>query len=351
MKIKRIITILALALAVGTAASFADDVIAKAGMSKVKVYATTDAVDVVAQIGQGVQGQLVDEVGDFYKIRLNDGTTGYVFKSESARIEVTHGPATTTQSSPAAAKSSQPAAENEPAAATNEQPAAAGDRATFPCGKKKITVGKKTYDVADIFDERTTYKTEGVTKANLFAIVSKQEYRLYVYEKVGTDTVLVAHYPICYARNTGQKTRTGDSTTPEGSMTNYFTISEMLNSSTWRHDFKDGRGNMLSYGHWFMRLNLSKATNLNAATRSNRSIGIHGSTNNRASVPGNDSEGCIRLRDEDIIHFHDHFARVGMKVVVKPYNQGKLPFEVKAQKALGNRYYYATKGYKQYPAK
>lgn len=352
---KKILIALSLILAIGTAVAFADDVIAKNG--KIKVYANTDATKVVSEIGEGIQGECLDEVGDFYHIKLADGTTGYVFKGESDRIKVTYGPAPqkaagdaaktdAPDADEAAAEADAPAAEADAAA-----PAAQGDRATFPCGKKKVTVGKKTYDVADIYDERTVYKTQGVTKANLFAVVSKQEYRLYVYEKVGADTVLVAHYPVCYARNTGQKTRTGDSTTPEGSMSNYFTISEILNASSWRHDFKDGRGNMLAYGHWFMRLNLSKATNLNAATRSNRSIGIHGSTNNRASVPGNDSEGCIRLRDEDIIHFHDNFARVGMKIVVKPYTQGKYAFETKAQKALGKRYYYATKGYKQYPAK
>ena len=30
---------------------------------------------------------------------------------------------------------------------------------------------------------------------------SKKEYRLYVYEVSGRDTLLVAHYPVCYALN------------------------------------------------------------------------------------------------------------------------------------------------------
>lgn len=347
---KKILIILSVVLAIGSAAAWADSIISKTG--KIEVYADTHAKNVVSKIGEGVEGELLGEVGEFYNIKLSDGTTGYVFKNEAERITLNleKGEANIDEQL-AEAEVNEVEAETDAAEAADEQAADEAPKATFPCGKKKVTVGKKTYDVADIYDQRTVYKAKGVNKANCFVVVSKQEYRLYVYEKVGADTLLVAHYPVCYARHTGQKTRSGDGTTPEGSMTNYFTISEMNDASTWRHDFKDGRGNILAYGHWFLRLNLSKATNLNAATRSNRSIGIHGSTNNRASVPGNDSEGCIRLRDEDIIHFHDNYARTGMKVVVKPLSQGKYSFEKKAQTKLGDKYYYAKKGYKMYPEK
>lgn len=218
-----------------------------------------------------------------------------------------------------------------------------------PYAMTSVTVGKKTYNVADINDVRTVYKTD-VVRGNCFIVISKHEYRLYVYEKVASDTVLVAHYPVCYAKRTGQKTKSGDMSTPDGSMKNYFTISQIQNASSWTHDFKDGRGTIKAYGPWFMRLSLTKATNLNEAVRSNRSIGIHGSSGNRESVPGNDSEGCIRLRNEDVDHLKVHYAQVGTKVVVKPYNQGKYPFEKAAQKKLGDKYQKAQKGYKKYPA-
>ena len=45
-------------------------------------------------------------------------------------------------------------------------------------------------------------------------------------------------------------------------------------------------------------------------------IGIHGSTNNESSVPGRGSEGCIRLRDNDLDELKANYAFVGMKVII-----------------------------------
>jgi lipoprotein-anchoring transpeptidase ErfK/SrfK len=49
-----------------------------------------------------------------------------------------------------------------------------------------------------------------------------------------------------------------------------------------------------------------------------KGIGIHGSTNNESSVPGRGSEGCIRLRDDDLIQLKEKYAFVGMRVVILP---------------------------------
>ena len=35
------------------------------------------------------------------------------------------------------------------------------------------------------------------------------------------------------------------------------------------------------------------------------------------SVPGRGSEGCIRMRDEDIIHLKENYAFVGMNVYIE----------------------------------
>ena len=102
--------------------------------------------------------------------------------------------------------------------------------------------------------------------------------------------------------------------------------------------FGDGRGQIKAYGDWFIRLKLT------GSLAGNRSIGIHGSTNNEASVPGRDSEGCIRLRDADIITLHDLYAQVGQKVLIKGVGERKLPFEEKAEAALGNKYVAPTAG-------
>ena len=203
-------------------------------------------------------------------------------------------------------------------------------------GMRQVKKGSKTYLVYDVCDSMQVYKDPlKVPKANCFFVISKREYRLYVYERVGKDTLLVAHYPICYAKNPENKERVGDMKTPECEMKNPFTISQIADASSWKLDFGDGRGNIPSYGNWFLRL----------VTPGHKGIGIHGSTNNSASVPGRDSEGCIRLRDNDIQHLKQHYAQVGTRVIVKSIKQGKYPFEVKAEKALGGKYVPQRKGY------
>ena len=203
-------------------------------------------------------------------------------------------------------------------------------------GMKNVKSGSKTYLVYDVCDSCQVYKDPlKVSKNNCFFVISKKEYRLYVYERVGKDTLLVAHYPVCYAKNPENKERVGDMKTPECSMSKPFTISQVVDASSWKHDFGDGRGNIPAYGHWFLRL----------VTPGHKGIGIHGSTNNSASVPGRDSEGCIRLRDNDIQHLKQHYARVGTPVVVKSIKEGKYPFETKAEQALGHQYVHQCKGY------
>ena len=196
-----------------------------------------------------------------------------------------------------------------------------------------VDLGDKTYKVADISDESHIYK-DNVAKSNCLIVISKREFRLYVYE-CDVDTLLAASFPICYAINPEAKRKAGDNRTPESSMSSPFTISQIQPASDWCHDFGDGRGELKAYGDWFIRLN----TGFNG-------IGIHGSTNNEASIPGRDSEGCIRLRDNDLIKFHDLFAEVGQKVIIKSVDAQKLPFELSAEKALGEKYVAPTPGYK-----
>lgn len=202
---------------------------------------------------------------------------------------------------------------------------------------RQVTVGQKTYNVADIDDAAQVY-ADKVERNRCFIVISKKEYRLYVYQVSADkkDTLLAAHFPVCYAKYPEAKTKSGDMRTPESTMQEPFTIKQIQNASEWFHDFGDGRGSIKSYGDWFLRLETPGFTG----------VGIHGSTNNEASVPGRDSEGCIRLRDADLIVLHDRFAEEGQKVIIKGYNQGKLPFELKAEQALGERYKAPKAGYK-----
>ena len=155
-------------------------------------------------------------------------------------------------------------------------------------------------------------------------IISKRDQTLSVYDRnAAGDTVIVAQFPCCMGKNKGNKQRKGDMRTPESPAGKPFSIAMIEDASTWKHDFKDGRGNILAYGHWFLRLN----------THGWRSIGIHGSTNNEHTVPGRASEGCIRLLDNDIITLKEHFAYVGMPVTVQAEDTAPLPWETRIRKA------------------
>lgn len=182
----------------------------------------------------------------------------------------------------------------------------------------EVSEGKFRPDTAKIFYDGT------YDDSSAFVVISKKELRLNVYATVKGDTTLVARYPVCISRAKGQKEEEGDMKTPSCTMDKPFSITEIKDASTWTHDFGDGRGAILSYGHWFMRL-----------ATGHRGIGIHGNTGNEDKMPGRDSEGCIRLTDSGIDHFKQHYAFVGMKVVVKGEDEGRLPFETKAIKNAG----------------
>ncbi len=160
--------------------------------------------------------------------------------------------------------------------------------------------------------------TGAFDKAKTFIVISKKDLRLTVYAPVNNDTVPVAQFPVCLSRNKGQKEKSGDMRTPESEPGEPFTIEQIQPASDWTHDFGDGRGAILAYGDWFLRLKTG-----------HNGIGIHGSTGNENTVPGRDSEGCIRMRDVDIVTLKEQYARVGMPVIIKQEGQGLKPFEIK----------------------
>ncbi len=128
-------------------------------------------------------------------------------------------------------------------------------------------------------------------------VVDKPSLQLYVIENA--DTLFSA--PICVGCNCGDKLKKGDHKTPEG----VFSISQIQNSSKWKHDFGDGK-NLISgaYGPLFFRLKTSKWT----------SIGIHGTCFPK-SIGKRDSEGCVRLNNEDLLKLKP-FIKIGMKVII-----------------------------------
>ena len=175
------------------------------------------------------------------------------------------------------------------------------------CGGKANNSKEQDTVKDTIPQEKPVVFGEMVKRDNCFIVIDKPSLHLSVYEDQQGDTVLLARYPVCVGKNYGQKEKSGDMKTPECTFENPFSITEIVSASSWTHDFGDGRGAILSYGNWFMRLK----------TPGFSGIGIHGSTNNEESVPGRGSEGCIRLHNGDLDELKDSYAFVGMKVIIE----------------------------------
>ena len=128
--------------------------------------------------------------------------------------------------------------------------------------------------------------------------ISKQTMELTLYD---SDNQIVKRYPIACGKNYGNKVKVGDLRTPEGN----FTVQEIVNSSHWQHDFKDGKGMIPgAYGPYFIRL----------TTPPHRGIGIHG-THDDASIGTRATEGCIRMHNNDLRELRP-YVKVGMKVEI-----------------------------------
>ena len=174
------------------------------------------------------------------------------------------------------------------------------------CGGRANTSNVDNQSADTIPEEQPLVFGQLVNRDSCFIVINKTELHLSVYEQQGSDTVLLARYPVCVGKNFGPKEKSGDMKTPECTFDNPFSITQIQPASTWVHDFGDGRGSIQAYGNWFMRLK----------TPGFSGIGIHGSTNNENSVPGRDSEGCIRLLNNDLDELKSNYAFVGMKVII-----------------------------------
>ncbi len=114
-------------------------------------------------------------------------------------------------------------------------------------------------------------------------LISKQDMRLRLIDYKGTELFSA---PVATGCNYGNKRKKGDMRTPEG----IFLVSDIQRASNWTHDFGDGKGEIKgAYGDYFIRL----------AVPGHKGIGIHG-THLPESIGTRDSEGCIRLENEDL---------------------------------------------------
>lgn len=113
-------------------------------------------------------------------------------------------------------------------------------------------------------------------------IVSKEDMQMSVYDANGTE---ILKFPIACGKNFGQKQQAGDNRTPEG----VFKVVSKEPASHWTYDF--GNGPVAgAYGPLFIRLK----------TPGFKGIGIHG-THDENTVPGRETHGCVRLKNEDLL--------------------------------------------------
>ncbi|MBQ7296780.1 MAG: L,D-transpeptidase [Alistipes sp.] len=133
-----------------------------------------------------------------------------------------------------------------------------------------------------------------------YLIVSKQTMSLTLYNGRGEA---VFEYPIACGLVAGNKVEEGDMRTPEG----VFYVQEIRDAADWKHDFGDGKGWIAgAYGPYFIRL----------YTPPHSGIGIHG-THLPSSIGARATEGCVRLRNEDVQALM-LYIRVGMLVEITP---------------------------------
>ena len=132
-----------------------------------------------------------------------------------------------------------------------------------------------------------------------YIVISKETMTLKLYD---VNHKVIFNFPVAVGKNYGDKQRERDMKTPEGE----FTIQQIVNSTTWSHDFRDGKGKIQgAYGDWFIRLKTPPHTG----------IGIHG-THDPNSIGTRATEGCIRLNNKNLNKLQP-LVKVGMKVTIE----------------------------------
>lgn len=134
-----------------------------------------------------------------------------------------------------------------------------------------------------------------------------QEYHLVVSKEKMEVTLFNSHGKIIHAcpmscgQNFGQKSALGDKKTPEG----IFYVNEIQESSSWTHDFGDGKGNVKgAYGPYFFRLKTPRF----------KSIGIH-TLHDSTTIGYRNTKGCVRLNNRDLEKLRKYIY-IGMKVII-----------------------------------
>lgn len=135
---------------------------------------------------------------------------------------------------------------------------------------------------------------------------ARQEERVYVVELFEQ-----MRHPISTGKKVGPKTARGDGKTPEVPPGEYFEVTMVEPSTTWK---RHGR---YAFGPWFARIDTPNRKLAKwGLTKKGSSIGLHG-TDEPDYLGTRRSEGCIRHADEVIVQMKDEgFLEEGTKVVI-----------------------------------
>ncbi|MDZ4181267.1 MAG: L,D-transpeptidase, partial [Candidatus Cloacimonadaceae bacterium] len=145
-------------------------------------------------------------------------------------------------------------------------------------------------------------KTAIVPAEGLFIVVIKHRHEMLLFK----DLIPQKRYKVAVGINSGDKLEKDYKATPEGN----FRIEEIEDSSWW---LVKKRSKVPSiYGPWFLRLETGKENTFSGNAW--LGFGIHG-TNEPESIGTYASNGCIRLKNEDLVE---------LKAIVEPVLEHKL---------------------------
>jgi lipoprotein-anchoring transpeptidase ErfK/SrfK len=163
--------------------------------------------------------------------------------------------------------------------------------------KGKEEIAKKA-EVQKQEVEEAKVAAQPVTSHTYSLIVTKSAYRISLLD----NGKPIKEYNCAVGRNPGQKTKTGDARTPEGT----FKVESINPSSDWVSD-EDGKG---AYGPWFITLDTRELSKGEW-----NGIGISG-TNKPEGLGRASSAGSVRVRNSDIEEIKK-YVKVGTLVTIK----------------------------------
>ena len=146
--------------------------------------------------------------------------------------------------------------------------------------------------------EKAKVAAQPITSHTYSLVVTKSAYRITLLDNGNP----IKEYNCAVGRNPGQKTKTGDARTPEGT----FKVESINPSSDWVSD-EDGKG---AYGPWFITLDTRELSKGEW-----NGIGISG-TNKPEGLGRASSAGSVRVRTSDIEEIKK-FVKVGTVVTIK----------------------------------